>query len=250
MTLERLGELLDAYGADPERWPPEERDAALVLLAQSAPAQHRREANAQLDTILDLAPAHAASPALRERILAAAPEPASAETAAVEPSNRLACPPGGTVDRRQPHPSRRSQEKGPPQGERKLSFARDNRTARPEEPPPEEGGARWRKSPVPVGRRASRRFRAWRYVGAAVPLAAAAALVLWLLREPAPAPERTRVTMAELGTYDVPTDVLLTTPSLDALDSIPSFGCAGSGLGCLDPEPLNKQSALDWETYV
>jgi hypothetical protein len=202
MTLARLGELLDAYGADPERWPYEEREAACALLARSAQAQRRQEASAQLDAVLNLAPSHAASPALLERILAAAPQPASFETATAEQLNVAANPPA-------------------------LRLA----------------------SP-PVGRRASRHFRAWHYVGAALPLAAAAALVLWLLRQPAPVPERTRVTMAELGTYDVPTDVLLTTPGLEALDSVPSFGCSGSGLGCLDPEPLNKQSALDGETYA
>ena len=54
-----------------------------------------------------------------------------------------------TVDKREPHPSRRSQRKGPPQGERKLSFDNNNRTARPEEPPSCGGvskGARWSKS--------------------------------------------------------------------------------------------------------
>jgi hypothetical protein len=83
-----------------------------------------------------------------------------------------------------------------------------------------------------------------------LPLAAAAALVLWLLYAPVQTPERTRVTIAELGTYDVPTDALLTTPSLEALDSVPSFGCTGSGLGCLDSGPLNTRSAVDGETYV
>jgi 2-succinyl-5-enolpyruvyl-6-hydroxy-3-cyclohexene-1-carboxylate synthase len=62
-----------------------------------------------------------------------------------------------TVDKREPHPSRRSQEKGPPQGERNLFFEDNNRTARPEEAPAfgvvskpvlsaVEGGARWRES--------------------------------------------------------------------------------------------------------
>jgi hypothetical protein len=198
MTLARLGELLDAYGADPERWPLEEREAALALLAHSAQAQRRREASAQLDTVLNRAPVHAASPALVERILDAAPP----ETTTVERLNAAAGPPA-------------------------LRLA----------------------SP-PVGRRARRRLRVWRYAGAALPLAAAAALVLWLLREPTPTAQRTRVTMAELGTYDVPTDVLLTMPSLEALDSVPSFGCTGSGLGCLDSAPPNKQSALDGETYA
>ena len=35
MSLERLRALLDAYGANPDRWPPEERMAALALLEQS-----------------------------------------------------------------------------------------------------------------------------------------------------------------------------------------------------------------------
>jgi ferric-dicitrate binding protein FerR (iron transport regulator) len=202
MTLARLGELLDAYGANSERWPPAEREAACALLAQSAEAQRRREASAQRDAILNLAPAHAASPALLERILAAAPQHGRAEMAPAE----------------------------------HLSLAATT------------------QAPGLVSPRASRRarrpLRAWRYVGAALPLAAAAALVLWLLREPAPTPERTRVTMADLASYDVPTDALLAAPGLEALDSVPSFGCTGSGLGCLDPEPLNKQSTLDWETYV
>ena len=50
-------------------------------------------------------------------------------------------------DKREPHPLRRSsepassrsQEKGPPQGERKLSLQSNNRTARPEEPPSSGG---------------------------------------------------------------------------------------------------------------
>jgi 2-succinyl-5-enolpyruvyl-6-hydroxy-3-cyclohexene-1-carboxylate synthase len=66
-----------------------------------------------------------------------------------------------TVDKREPHPSRRSQnpstrreksapaQEGPPQGERKLFFEDNNRTARPEEPHAFGGvskGARWRES--------------------------------------------------------------------------------------------------------
>ena len=184
MSLARFRALLDAYGADPDRWPAEERDAAHALLAQSPEAQRWRDASAQLDAILDRAPAPTASPELIERILATAsphvPRPASSRTS----------------------------------------------------------------------RRAAPRSRAWRYVGAALPLAAAAALVVWLLAEPSRTPERTHVTIAELGTYAAPTDALLDTPSVDALDSVPAFGCTGSGLGCLDPELLNNQSALDSERYV
>jgi len=63
--------------------------------------------------------------------------------------------PQETVDKREPHPRRRSQRKGPPQGERKMFFQRNNRTARPEEPPSSGGvskGARWRESTVPSAR--------------------------------------------------------------------------------------------------
>ena len=62
--------------------------------------------------------------------------------------------PEETVDKREPHPSRRSQKKGPPQGERKSFFENSNSTARPEEPPSSGGvstGARWRESTVPEG---------------------------------------------------------------------------------------------------
>jgi cob(I)alamin adenosyltransferase len=69
------------------------------------------------------------------------------------PKSRSPSPSEG-ADKREPHPSRRSQEKGPPQGERKLVFERNNRSARPEEPPSSGGvskGARRRKSTVPRG---------------------------------------------------------------------------------------------------
>jgi len=42
MTLQRLQQLLDAYGANPERWPLEERAAALALLEHSTEAQAQR----------------------------------------------------------------------------------------------------------------------------------------------------------------------------------------------------------------
>ena len=195
MSLERLRALLDAYGANPDRWPPEEREAGRALLAQSPEARRRRDASAQLDAILDLAPTPEASPTLIESIVAAVPQRGGAEIATT-----------GL------HP-------------RRLASSRTSRGA-------------------------TQRSRAWRYVGAALPLAAAAALVLWLLAGPSRNPERTNVTIAELGTYNAPTDVLLTAPGVDALDNVPSFGCTGSGLGCLDRAPLSNQSALDLKRYV
>ncbi|MBI4516918.1 MAG: hypothetical protein HY699_14000 [Deltaproteobacteria bacterium] len=188
MTATRLRELLAAYGADPERWPLEERDEALALLAQSEQARRWQEAGSQLDSLLDLVPAKMPSPELLERILAATP------------------------------PTRT-----PPRRTALSAF-----------------GAAVRARP-----------RVWRYTGAAaLPLAAAAALVLWLQSAPTPAPERAPVAIAELGVYQAPTDALLTAPGLDALEDVPSFGCAGTGLGCLDLEPSDTQSAIDRETYV
>ena len=48
MTLYRLRQLLDAYGATPERWPTEERVAAQILLAGSTEARAQRDESARL----------------------------------------------------------------------------------------------------------------------------------------------------------------------------------------------------------
>lgn len=53
MTLERLQTILDAYGADPARWPEAERMAAERLLAAMPEAHVKYEAAARLDTMLD-----------------------------------------------------------------------------------------------------------------------------------------------------------------------------------------------------
>jgi hypothetical protein len=68
MTRERLGELLDAYGADAARFPEAERAAALALLATDAEAMQLRAAALSLDELLDHAPSHEPSAALRARV--------------------------------------------------------------------------------------------------------------------------------------------------------------------------------------
>jgi len=74
MTLERLNEILDAYGADPERWPAEERQRALAFLTRSAEARARLDAAAHLDHVLDALPAPPPpSLDLESRITAMAP---------------------------------------------------------------------------------------------------------------------------------------------------------------------------------
>jgi hypothetical protein len=55
MKLDRFTELLDAYGAEPRRWPSGERGAAQALLEVSAEARARLAAAAALDALLDQA---------------------------------------------------------------------------------------------------------------------------------------------------------------------------------------------------
>jgi hypothetical protein len=74
LPLARFRDLLDAYGAEPLRWPDAERDAALALLETSAEARAALDAEARFDALLDAGPALAPSPALAARILAAAPQ--------------------------------------------------------------------------------------------------------------------------------------------------------------------------------
>jgi hypothetical protein len=69
MTLDRLRELIEAYGANPERWPEQERGLAVVFIATSAEAQGLLEEAVALDRALDALPAPEPSQALRNGIL-------------------------------------------------------------------------------------------------------------------------------------------------------------------------------------
>ena len=53
MQRARLQRLIDAYGADPARWPAAERDAAKRLLAETPAMSARLEDAARLDRALD-----------------------------------------------------------------------------------------------------------------------------------------------------------------------------------------------------
>ena len=68
MNLDRLRDLLDAYGAEAGRWPDEKRDAANTLLGASAEARALLHAAALLDGALDALEAPAPSPALTAQI--------------------------------------------------------------------------------------------------------------------------------------------------------------------------------------
>ena len=172
MTLDRLNVLLDAYGARPEHWPTDERDAALALLASSPEAGTLRDAAARLDAALDSLPAPQASADLMARVLAHAP------------------------------------------AERRLHRVQTLR---------------------------------WRLAVAAVPLAAAAALVLWLWGgRTAKHAKPAQFAISDLGVYTVPTDVLLVPPGLDVLRGRPTVGCTDDELGCptFDAPPTDHQSLL------
>jgi len=76
MSLERFEELVDAYGASSDRWPDHDRAAALALVADDGDAAALLEAAQGMDDLLDLAPpVEEPAPALRRRVLEAAPQP-------------------------------------------------------------------------------------------------------------------------------------------------------------------------------
>lgn len=73
MNAERFAVILDAYGADPRRWPEAERAAATACARD-----HGRDALARARALDDLMEAHTApapSARVRARVLACAPRP-------------------------------------------------------------------------------------------------------------------------------------------------------------------------------
>jgi hypothetical protein len=79
--------------------------------------------------------------------------------------------------------------------------------------------------------------RVWRrLVVTAIPLAAAATLVVWLAGERESAQQvastKTETAVVEVGEYASPTDVLLEPFAYDVTARMPSVGCADSVLGC------------------
>ncbi len=74
MTLERFEDLAETYGGEIARWPEGERETARALLAANAARLSPvLTAAAQLDRLLDLAPAQTVDAALLGRLIAAAP---------------------------------------------------------------------------------------------------------------------------------------------------------------------------------
>ncbi len=79
--------------------------------------------------------------------------------------------------------------------------------------------------------------RRWAYaMGVAVPLAAAAAVILWLVGARQPVDRVATVTDVQVGEYTSPTDVLLRPLGVDISGTWPSIGCSESILACPDME--------------
>lgn len=77
MDRNRYRTILEAYGADPARWPSGEREAALRLASTDPMARQlldeAREADREIENALDFLPEFTPSAALRDTVLAAAP---------------------------------------------------------------------------------------------------------------------------------------------------------------------------------
>lgn len=70
MTQARFAALVDAYGADPMRWPAAERDAAEHWQASNVAAQAQLSDARGLDRVLDASELPVVSPTLERRLLA------------------------------------------------------------------------------------------------------------------------------------------------------------------------------------
>lgn len=68
MSVARLRELLDAYGAESSRWPAAERAAAEALCARDDAARRLRDEALALDGWLGVVPTHDASAGLHARV--------------------------------------------------------------------------------------------------------------------------------------------------------------------------------------
>jgi hypothetical protein len=97
-------------------------------------------------------------------------------------------------------------------------------------------------------RRLPARWR--RAMAAAVPLAAAAGVALWVFGNTTagiPAPKAVDLTSIELGEYASPTDYLLESYGVDVTESAPALGCDDSTLGC---PSLDDESTTDARSRV
>ena len=81
--LDRLEELLDTFGADPERWPAAERSALETFAGTDKLARQMFVEAQALERVMDAAPAGSVSAALKAKIVAAALEDTTREATVV-----------------------------------------------------------------------------------------------------------------------------------------------------------------------
>lgn len=176
MTLARLRALLDAYGARPERWPSDEREAAVAFLAESTQARALQAAAARMDALLDVVPTPRPSAGLVERALAGSP----------------------------------------------------------------------------AARQLRPRSMVQRRMAVAALLAAAAAVLIWVLPrlEGTPTKPIQQYAVGYQGVYVTPTDVLLVPPGLDLSRTAPAVGCVDKGLGCSVSDLGDEQSRAHYSRRV
>ena len=104
-------------------------------------------------------------------------------------------------------------------------------------PAPEPSPALARRILVTAPRPTVLPFPGWsgrsrRRLVAAVGLAAAATLAVWLMRRPANDRTLEPAALAELGDYETPTDALLAATDADTDDVVPAFGCDDPDVAC------------------
>ena len=75
LSIERFLDLVASYGADPDRWPADQRSGAVCCLAGSVTARNAWREAADLDTDLDSMAGHHMSSELTDRVLAIAGTP-------------------------------------------------------------------------------------------------------------------------------------------------------------------------------
>lgn len=93
--LERFDEVLAIYGADPARWPADERAALTALARSDSSAARLFEEATALDRLMAFAPGGEAGDELRQRIVAAAVKDGSREARVVPMIAAKAKPRGG-----------------------------------------------------------------------------------------------------------------------------------------------------------
>ena len=196
MTLQRLQELLDAYGADPRGWPEEERAAAVELLTHSVEAQTAQEKTAQLDCLLDLSPSVQVSATLKRRIVAQIP----LQTARVGEESQ-----------------------------RPIAF----RLLR----------AGHRQARQRAVRQLSQRFTYQRRVWSSLAAALLVIVGVWSMQPFRATRQPVTLDPAILGSYEMPTDILLEPPGFDLFSVTPSIGCEDSDLACPQLDTLQERQS-------